>query len=321
MTPLVQQRDLNKEAFLWYALTSPEYMDSAFERLKNVDAFLKELLTAHPIAENFQPAIFWGGVIEQLLGNYSNARAMLAHGEIGTMRDWCIKAADIERGFREQAMWMGKEEFLTLLERIECASKVCSDFMGAITMTWYFSSAGIMNGEINWTEYDRDDGYAGCSVLDQMQSLAEVTKIPEHQADLAVSIRTGQIVPWTGVWIPAGGLDTAALAFARQGQIMQPKYPVTHVDEDGYEYTEPVETAWHPVKPTGRTISLCSSPQETISPIPASNPCPKPGYWFTPAKQSSRRYFKQGDTFPEIEASAYGATFWQWSPDQSEPRL
>ena len=55
--------------------------------------------------------------------------------------------------------------------------------------------------------------------------------------------------------------------------------------------------------------------------IPAGKPAPRAGYWHTPAKQASRRYFKQGDTFPEIGGSSYGATFWQWSPDQSDPKL
>ena len=55
--------------------------------------------------------------------------------------------------------------------------------------------------------------------------------------------------------------------------------------------------------------------------IPAGKPATQNGYWFTPAKQDSRRYFKQGDVFPDIEGSSYGATFWQWSPDQSAPSL
>lgn len=55
--------------------------------------------------------------------------------------------------------------------------------------------------------------------------------------------------------------------------------------------------------------------------VEADKPCPKPGWWFTPAKTNSRRYFKRGEVFPEIESSSYGATFWQWSPDQSDPSL
>lgn len=55
--------------------------------------------------------------------------------------------------------------------------------------------------------------------------------------------------------------------------------------------------------------------------VPAGQPCPRSGWWHTPAQANSRRYFQQGDVFPGIDASDYGATFWLWSPDQSAPAL
>lgn len=55
--------------------------------------------------------------------------------------------------------------------------------------------------------------------------------------------------------------------------------------------------------------------------VPGGEPVPQAGWWHTPAKAGSRRYFKQGDTFPVIEDSDYGSTFWLWSPDQSSPTL
>lgn len=321
MPPQAPQRDLNKEAFLWYTLTSPEYMDRAVKWLEMADAFLKEQVKIHPIAKDFGPSVYWGGVIERLLETYPNARVMLAHGEFGTMRDWCIKAGDIGRGFMEQGTWMGKDEFRSFLDLIDRAYKVCGAFMGAITMTWHFASPSIISGFSNWKEYDQDDGYKGDSILCYLDNLPEQPEIPAYRVDHEVTIKTGQIVPWTGVWVPVGGMGAAALVFARQGQVMQPMYPITHVDEDEYEYTEPVETEWHPVKPTGRTISLRGPQQTRQLRILASQPCPRGGYWFTPAKPNSRRYFKQGDSFPEIEGNSYGATFWQWSPDQSDPSL
>ena len=40
-------------------------------------------------------------------------------------------------------------------------------------------------------------------------------------------------------------------------------------------------------------------------------PCPREGYWFTPAKPDSRRHFVSGETMPEFD-SKYDATIWQW---------
>jgi hypothetical protein len=54
--------------------------------------------------------------------------------------------------------------------------------------------------------------------------------------------------------------------------------------------------------------------------VPAGQPCPEAGWWFTPAKADSRRYFKQGDPMPSLGGD-YGQTFWQWAPDQSAPTL
>lgn len=54
--------------------------------------------------------------------------------------------------------------------------------------------------------------------------------------------------------------------------------------------------------------------------VPAHQPCPEAGWWFTPAKTGSRRYFKQGEIMPSVGGD-YGDTFWQWSPDQSAPKL
>jgi len=54
--------------------------------------------------------------------------------------------------------------------------------------------------------------------------------------------------------------------------------------------------------------------------IPANQPCPETGWWFTPAQANSRRYFKQGEVMPSVGGD-YGQTFWQWSPDQSAPTL
>jgi len=48
----------------------------------------------------------------------------------------------------------------------------------------------------------------------------------------------------------------------------------------------------------------------------ANRPCPRTGFWWTPAKQHSRRYFNQGDLMPSFPDSQYGATVWYWDQKQ-----
>lgn len=54
---------------------------------------------------------------------------------------------------------------------------------------------------------------------------------------------------------------------------------------------------------------------------PGGQPCPKSGWWHTPAAKDSRRYFNQGDTMPNIEGSVYGDTYWLWDANQETPKL
>ncbi len=44
----------------------------------------------------------------------------------------------------------------------------------------------------------------------------------------------------------------------------------------------------------------------------AGQPCPQTGYWFTTAKEGSRKVFKAGEKMPVIKDSPWGATIWYW---------
>lgn len=43
----------------------------------------------------------------------------------------------------------------------------------------------------------------------------------------------------------------------------------------------------------------------------ANQPCPRSGFWFTPARAGSRQRFEQGQVMPEVGGD-YGTTIWQW---------
>ena len=52
---------------------------------------------------------------------------------------------------------------------------------------------------------------------------------------------------------------------------------------------------------------------------PAGEPCPKEGYWFTPAHSDSRRHFKQGEVMPDFKNPLW-TTLWQWDENQKGPK-
>jgi hypothetical protein len=49
--------------------------------------------------------------------------------------------------------------------------------------------------------------------------------------------------------------------------------------------------------------------------VEAGQPCPREGWWVTPAKTNSRRLFKAGEVMPDVGGD-YGATIWQWDEQQ-----
>jgi len=53
----------------------------------------------------------------------------------------------------------------------------------------------------------------------------------------------------------------------------------------------------------------------TPSRVAGGQPCPRSGYWFTPAQPYSRRHFEHREIMPRIDDSTWGETFWYWSSE------
>jgi hypothetical protein len=49
--------------------------------------------------------------------------------------------------------------------------------------------------------------------------------------------------------------------------------------------------------------------------VEGGNPCPEAGYYFTPARQSSRRYFNRDEIMPDVGGNNW-QTIWQWDEQQ-----
>ncbi|PLK47297.1 hypothetical protein [Uliginosibacterium sp. TH139] len=322
------QRNLSREAHLWYTITSPEYMDRAQSYLQDAFFIFSRRSQAHPFIADYKPVSYWGGVMENLLQTYPNARALLEQGNFDAMIAFGGGLEDIPRGLREGVTtWLEQDQSL-FFSQLNNAYGVCSEFWSAIQNSQMYTSDGYKTHTKDWRICVPEDmGFGGGDIARYHEDSAYIerpTEIPEYAVDKSISCKTGEIVPWTGVWVPATGMGTAALAFARQGiQIMQPAYEVTFEDpEDGSQVFELVETTWHPVRPTGHMVPLPPpEPDESEDEdsdrlrCPAGQSCPQTGYWMTPAKEDSRRMFKQGEVMPDLDSN-YGATIWQWDVAQ-----
>lgn len=50
--------------------------------------------------------------------------------------------------------------------------------------------------------------------------------------------------------------------------------------------------------------------------VKAGQPCPRTGWWFTPAKTNASRHFQHGEVMNAVGGD-YGRTVWQWDVDQT----
>lgn len=317
-------RHLSQEAHLWYTISSPEYIAKAKVKLQEAADLMSAQVESHPFIADYAPVPHWGGVIEDLLIRFDNALKILERGEFDPMERWAGRMQDIPRGFKESNMgWMSEQG--SFMELLNDTFGICDEFLASVAMSNMYSSVRYRNGTGDWHhDIPEDMGIEGSNIALNHEEYIFPTlpnRIPEYAPDTSMSCKTGDVVPWTGVWVPSTGMDTAALAFARQNlQIMQPAYEIASRDEDGYATFKLVDCAWHPVKPTGRMIEhpvLAQLKREQANArgrCESGERCPREGHWFTPAAQDSRRMFQLGEVMPSV-GSDYGKTIWQWGAD------
>lgn len=317
-------RNLSQEAHLWYTIASPDYIVRAKVKLQEATTFMRERVLKHPFIADYAPVPHWGGVMEDLLDQFDNALEMLRQGEFEPMQRWAGRMQGIPRGFKESNLeWLSHTDQVTFMGLLNEAFSICDRFLMSVAMSQVYSDPNYKDRSADWChEVPSDEGYEGNNIAryyeeDVFPTLPD--QIPEYAPDTSASCKTGDIVPWTGVWVPSTGVGTAALAFARQNvQIMQPAYEIASRDEDGYATFKLVDCVWHPVKPTGRMIEHPVLTQLRHDAAMASGRCesgercPREGWWFSPAAQDSRRLFKLGEVMPSVGGD-YGQTIWQWA--------
>jgi hypothetical protein len=182
---------------------------------------------------------------------------------------------------------------------------------------------------------------------------AQLPSVPQPIPEAPVIV-SGDEVPITGIWQPEiltpldqktlaliGGMPTYCMNFLVQGNTAPEMVPESAYElwektgngpKSGDEYPVRWRLLWADdrygkngipdeekdyLRVEEDVVPLTSSPPDTgIKRCEANHPCPRAGYWSTPAKQGSRRYFTQGEIMQDFPASRYGATIWYWDLDQ-----
>ncbi|MDN0073910.1 hypothetical protein QU481_03260 [Crenobacter sp. SG2303] len=147
------------------------------------------------------------------------------------------------------------------------------------------------------------------------------TRIPAYELDHSVVITPGDQVKECGVYLPDA--ENTAAQFLHPGRWWQEE-PGIWVrqglvkDEYGWwaEAQDVYPSRWTLVRRVpGQFIEV---PQEGFYPkqilassrTEAGQPCPQAGWWWSPAKEGSRRAFQAGEVMPDFPESSYGSTIW-----------
>lgn len=139
---------------------------------------------------------------------------------------------------------------------------------------------------------------------------------PTYRLQPRVRCISGQPVPRSGIYLPDA--DNSIAAFMIEGK---PAFKASvGFDPKTTQRMTQAETAWTLVE---RIADSGGGTPGAADPLvagvrlrcEAKQPCPREGYWFTPARAHSRRRFKSDETMPEVGGS-YGVTVWQRDEQQ-----
>ena len=320
-------RDLNKEAWFLYQVTSIEHFERCAQACQE---FAKEW--AH---EYYDYAKEIRRRIELVtLGDYMPMISIL--GGVGP--SW--------RGIEDRIdSRMSAETEKSLDAAFERMKAPCSTANQAMQNNEW---AGLywVNREEHKHEQelvDRDDGIVGedyewyVSRLQEMEFLPQLDRYPQYGVDKTRSCRAGETCPWTGVWVPeqalTEGLEKFSLAFAMAGRPMQPAYRIVadyhETLDDDPEYptvnhiikTKAEDALWFPIVQAEATATETRPNQNRLRGEP-NELVPKTGWWHSPAKPNGEalHYFEAGQHFPDIQSTHYGSVIWGYDADeQKEP--
>lgn len=328
-------RNLNLEASIWNLFTSAEFFEGA---ARECDATMEWFGT---LAVSRQVVNF--GRNNQIFDKFKQrARDFRRGAELARLGDYelmweisdCIRG-DI-RGIMEQPLhsWMTAAEYNEFsnvrVDRLAAYARVINS-----ALTNAFAGAGSFFEldplDPEWAERrNDDDGFPGEEIVGVYNRSFTwfneplFPKLPdpllEYVIDRSITCRTGEEVPWTGVWYPGTGLAHHSLTFAIRGLRMQPVYQFIKTAEErgpypgGGNYFTPetlaVATEWHPV-----ILSNRQAKNDGDLRAKAGEPCPKAGVWQPLDVDALPRTYQAGESMANLR-SAYGLTVWRWLADR-----
>lgn len=114
-------------------------------------------------------------------------------------------------------------------------------------------------------------------------------------------------MPQDGIYIPTIAEASAQLMLKGHDAIEA----LVGLSKSGLQYHHEESTTWVLVERIADEGGNFYSIELKNLKVYAGEPCPHTGYWCTFAKENSRQYFKQGNSFPDVN-SDWGKVYWQF---------
>jgi hypothetical protein len=256
---------------------------------------------------SLQPDIVWG---QRVLPNFRRTMSVtdeclmeLKQGDLNALGVASGINSDVRaQGFDYPADWMPKD----LEEQFWTSQHEASLRASNISHT----------KQANWTINDLTSNYNEPS----RGPLDPPSSWPLYRLNAKVTVKTGDPVAVTGIYLPACDDSCAALLIKRD------KFPEASEANIGYDpktmqRVGVASTLWTLVERVADSGGGTPSASDDIAAgirirVQSGQICPRAGYYFTPAQTNSRRNFKQGEVMPSVGGD-YGVTIWQWDDQQS----
>jgi hypothetical protein len=307
-TPLIPQ-----EIYLLERYSSAAYFermrDAFAEMVKAAEDALADLMRHLPPDYRKRPLwqqydVSWGDVVlpnfRSTLETLNEAYIRLTHGEA-----WALGyAGNASTAFAGQTRdypsdWLpepygsrfGEAQGLARQLAMNISVTALNDWNpGALSSRYNVPSRGPLNAPLEW---------------------------PLYRLNADVRVITDEPIKHTGMYLPDA--DDSCAAFLYEGYGDAPQATIGY-DPRTMQNVSMADTTWtlvERVADTGGGIPGADDPLKSGVRIrcEAGRPCPREGFWFTPAKAGSRRHFQQGEVMPAFTTD-YGATLWQWDEQQ-----
>lgn len=307
-TPLIPQ-----EIYLLERYSSAEYFarmrDAFAEMVKAAEDALAHLMHNLPADYRKRPLwqqydVSWGDLVlpnfRSTLQTLNEAYIRLTHGDAGALG----YAGNARTAFAGQTRdypcdWM-PEPFLTR-------------FSDAQTEAWELASNIERTSYAGWSPGALSSRYNPKA----RGPLDAPTEWPLYRVNPAVHVATDEPIKQTGIYLPDAADSCAAFLYEDYGDAPQ---ATIGYDPRTMQNVSMANTTWTLVERAADTGGGTPGADDPIKAgirlrCEANQPCPRQGWWSTPAKTNSRRLFKRGEVMPEFTTD-WGSTIWQWDEQQ-----